>query len=93
MHSSGLLMPPSMDAINGGPDTRSHEQKELWERSVGGIERVLPGFVREAMPPAPSVPVAAPPAVESTGTTGTNGAEVVKAEGGKLEQGVPSPAA
>lgn len=57
MHSSGLLMPPSMDAINGGADTRTNEQKELWERSVGGIERVLPGFVREAMPPAPSAPV------------------------------------
>jgi brefeldin A-resistance guanine nucleotide exchange factor 1 len=91
MHSSGLLMPPSMDAINGGPDTRSNEQKELWERSVGGIERVLPGFVREAMPPAQSVPALA--SAPSAAATGAEGGEKARDESGKSAEETKSTAA
>lgn len=47
MHSSGLLVPPPAE----GSDKRSSEQKELWLHSAGRIERILPGFLEEAIPP------------------------------------------
>jgi len=47
MHSSGLLVPPPAE----GGDKRTGEQKELWAHSAGRIERILPGFLGEAIPP------------------------------------------
>lgn len=49
MHSSNLLIPPPS---SGSPDERTRDQKGLWEKSAQRIERVLPGFLREAIPPS-----------------------------------------
>jgi hypothetical protein len=35
----------------GGTDKRTNQQKELWLHSANRIERILPGFLREAVPP------------------------------------------
>ena len=48
MHSSGLLVPPPAQGI----DKRTSNQKELWLHSATRIERILPGFLREAVPPS-----------------------------------------
>ncbi|WVQ85543.1 hypothetical protein IAT38_007709 [Cryptococcus sp. DSM 104549] len=58
MHSSNLLLPPPAPG-NEAADTRTPEQKDLWAQSAERIERVLPGFLKDAIP-APEV--AAPPA-------------------------------
>ncbi|KAK8865894.1 hypothetical protein IAR55_001042 [Kwoniella newhampshirensis] len=50
MHSSNLLLPPP-DQGSGLDDTRSADQKDLWAKSSERIERVLPGFLNEAIPP------------------------------------------
>jgi brefeldin A-resistance guanine nucleotide exchange factor 1 len=56
MHSSGLLLPPpatTTATATGGAaaeDTRSEEQKNLWASTAGRIERILPGFLAEALP-------------------------------------------
>lgn len=42
MHSSNMLVPPPE-----GEDTRSEEQKKLWQDSSERIERILPGFLQE----------------------------------------------
>ncbi|WVQ71161.1 hypothetical protein IAR50_000686 [Cryptococcus sp. DSM 104548] len=56
MHSSNLLLAPS---VAGQPEARTSAQIELWEKSAERIERVLPGFLREAIPPtAPSAEAA-----------------------------------
>ncbi|WVW82243.1 hypothetical protein I302_104249 [Kwoniella bestiolae CBS 10118] len=57
MHSSNLLVPRP---AQGTTDTRSPEQKELWNKSVERIERILPGFLSEAIPAPPPAPVTAP---------------------------------
>ncbi|KAL7423835.1 GDP/GTP exchange factor for ARF [Cryptotrichosporon argae] len=64
MHSSGLLLPPPRPEAapaQGGQavpvqvpapelaDTRTQAQKDLWESSSRRIERVLPGFLGEAL--------------------------------------------
>ncbi|WWC66365.1 uncharacterized protein I206_100266 [Kwoniella pini CBS 10737] len=51
MHSSKLLVPPSP---NDTEDKRTPDQIELWNKSVERIERVLPGFLDEAIPPPPA---------------------------------------
>nr|XP_018267160.1 Sec7 domain-containing protein [Kwoniella dejecticola CBS 10117]OBR89318.1 Sec7 domain-containing protein [Kwoniella dejecticola CBS 10117] len=58
MHSSNLLSPPP--AHGGMEDPRSAEQKELWNKSVERIERVLPGFLGEAIPPPTPAPASTP---------------------------------
>ncbi|ORY28981.1 hypothetical protein BCR39DRAFT_467884 [Naematelia encephala] len=51
MYSSKLLLPPP---TAGSKDERTKEQRELWDQSAGRIERVLPGFLGEAIvAPAP----------------------------------------
>jgi hypothetical protein len=57
MHSSGLLLPPPApassgpaNAANAAEDTRSEEQRNLWASTAGRIERILPGFLAEALP-------------------------------------------
>ncbi|WWC86203.1 uncharacterized protein L201_001076 [Kwoniella dendrophila CBS 6074] len=52
LHSSNLLIPPSAQGVQ---DPRTPEQIELWSKSVERIERVLPGFLSEAIP-APTRP-------------------------------------
>jgi brefeldin A-resistance guanine nucleotide exchange factor 1 len=58
MHSSGLLLPPAATGTATGgaaaEDTRSEEQKNLWASTAGRIERILPGFLAEALPAGPS---------------------------------------
>ncbi|OXG34789.1 Sec7 domain-containing protein [Cryptococcus neoformans Bt120] len=49
MHTSNLLIPPPS---SGNPDERTRDQKGLWEKSAQRIERVLPGFLMEAIPPS-----------------------------------------
>lgn len=49
MHTSNLLIPPPS---SGNPDERTGDQKGLWEKSAQRIERVLPGFLMEAIPPS-----------------------------------------
>ncbi|OCF55504.1 Sec7 domain-containing protein [Kwoniella mangroviensis CBS 10435] len=56
MHSSNLLVPPP---ATGTEDTRTPEQRELWDKSVERIERVLPGFLDEAIPPPTPAPASA----------------------------------
>lgn len=51
MNSSNLLVPPP---AQGGTDERTPEQVALWGKSVERIERILPGFLGEAMPPTSS---------------------------------------
>ena len=46
MHSSNLLLAPP----SSGLDSRTPDQKDLWAGSAGRIERVLPGFLAEAIP-------------------------------------------
>ncbi len=46
MNSSHLLLSPP----TSGSDPRTNDQKELWVSSAGRIERVLPGFLAEAIP-------------------------------------------
>jgi brefeldin A-resistance guanine nucleotide exchange factor 1 len=61
MQSSGLLAPPTT------PDDRTEKQKLLWSTAYNRIERFLPGFLNEVIPPpAPTVtPVeSAEPAAE-----------------------------
>ncbi len=48
MYSSQLLIPPP-----AGQDTRTGEQQELWAASAPRIERMVPGFLDEALAPAP----------------------------------------
>ncbi|WVR05849.1 hypothetical protein IAU60_002875 [Kwoniella sp. DSM 27419] len=48
MHSSNLLVPPPSV---GQADDRTPQQKKLWEHGAVRIERVLPGFLAEAIPP------------------------------------------
>jgi len=47
MHSSGVVIPPPASE----PDTRTPEQRELWAASAPRIERMVPGFLAEAMLP------------------------------------------
>ncbi|WRT64093.1 uncharacterized protein IL334_001022 [Kwoniella shivajii] len=49
MHSSNLLLPPPAQGLE---DKRTPEQIELWGKTVARIERVLPGFLDEAIPPS-----------------------------------------
>jgi brefeldin A-resistance guanine nucleotide exchange factor 1 len=50
MQSSGLLAPPTT------PDDRTEKQKLLWSTAYNRIERFLPGFLNEVIPPpAPTV--------------------------------------
>ncbi|ORX34283.1 putative golgi-specific brefeldin a-resistance guanine nucleotide exchange factor 1 [Kockovaella imperatae] len=67
MHSSGLLVPPPHPQAPSDP--RTETQKELWNASVQRIERVLPGFLGEAIPaplPPPPPKTAAAPAPEQS---------------------------
>ncbi|WVF70575.1 hypothetical protein IAT40_005367 [Kwoniella sp. CBS 6097] len=57
MNSSNLLVPPP----EGGQDTRTPEQKELWDKGAERIERVLPGFLADAIPRPGAPGSAAPP--------------------------------
>jgi brefeldin A-resistance guanine nucleotide exchange factor 1 len=58
MHSSGLLVPPPLNANSPAEDQRTEAQRELWQASVARIERVLPGFLAEAVPPTQPKPAA-----------------------------------
>lgn len=49
MHSSGIVVPPS----GAEADTRTPEQVELWAAAAPRIERMVPGFLREALAPPP----------------------------------------
>ncbi|OCF31102.1 Sec7 domain-containing protein [Kwoniella heveanensis BCC8398] len=63
MNSSNLLVPPPSE---GNHDSRTPEQKELWDKGAERIERVLPGFLAEAIPrPVP------PSASAATATSST----------------------
>ncbi|GMK55656.1 hypothetical protein CspeluHIS016_0207120 [Cutaneotrichosporon spelunceum] len=53
MYSSQLLNPPPPI---GQPDTRTREQQELWAASVPRIERMIPGFLADALAPVPEQP-------------------------------------
>nr|XP_031861344.1 uncharacterized protein CI109_003316 [Kwoniella shandongensis]KAA5528416.1 hypothetical protein CI109_003316 [Kwoniella shandongensis] len=55
MHSSNLLLPPPATG-SGLDDTRTADQKDLWAKSADRIERVLPGFLIEAIPPPKATP-------------------------------------
>ena len=46
MHSSNLLVSPP----GSGLDDRRQDQKDLWAASAGRIDRMLPGFLAEAIP-------------------------------------------
>jgi brefeldin A-resistance guanine nucleotide exchange factor 1 len=56
MHSSDMLVPPSE------PDTRTDTQKALWKTAHDRIERFLPGFMVQILPPPPALdtPASAP---------------------------------
>lgn len=64
MHSSGLLLPPHQGQATG--DERTPEQVDLWDKSVERIERILPGFLADAMAPPPE-PVVLAANVEGQG--------------------------
>ncbi|EIW72629.1 hypothetical protein TREMEDRAFT_41874 [Tremella mesenterica DSM 1558] len=49
MYSSDLLLPPPSSSDIA--DTRTKEQREIWTSGAERIERVLPGFLAEAMKP------------------------------------------
>ena len=66
MNSSNLLIPPAMKPSD---DQRTPEQVDLWNKSVERIERILPGFLREAIPP-PAPAVAGPVDVVRRSTEG-----------------------
>lgn len=83
MHSSGLVIAPSE------PDTRTPEQRELWAAAAPRIERMVPGFLGEALAPPPP----APARVSESGGGGDNAeagnkdkeADHVHAEGQTVE--------
>lgn len=50
MYSSQLLVPPP---AQGGADTRTREQQDVWAASAPRIERMVPGFLQEALVPVP----------------------------------------
>jgi brefeldin A-resistance guanine nucleotide exchange factor 1 len=54
MHSSNLILPPTE-----GEDTRTQEQRDLWAAAAPRIDRMLPGFLAEALAPAPPPRVSA----------------------------------
>ncbi|BEJ15721.1 hypothetical protein CspHIS471_0503260 [Cutaneotrichosporon sp. HIS471] len=53
MYSSQLLIPPPPV---GQADTRTREQQELWAASAPRIERMIPGFLDDALAPVPEPP-------------------------------------
>jgi brefeldin A-resistance guanine nucleotide exchange factor 1 len=46
MHQTSFLLPPME------PDTRTEDQRRLWESSAARIEKILPGFLNETMLPS-----------------------------------------
>ncbi|KAI0928873.1 hypothetical protein AcV5_006301 [Taiwanofungus camphoratus] len=55
MNATGLLVPP------GEPDVRNEHQKDLWAATHERIERFLPGFLTDVLPPpAPLAPSSQP---------------------------------
>ncbi|GJE86958.1 Sec7-domain-containing protein [Phanerochaete sordida] len=59
MNATGSLVPPPA----GGDDTRDDRQKALWAATHERIERFLPGFLADVLPPTPPAPpnTAVPP--------------------------------
>jgi brefeldin A-resistance guanine nucleotide exchange factor 1 len=56
MNASGLVVPP-----RGEPDTRTEEQKDLWDVTYKTVEHFLPGFTKAVFPPPPPPMAAVPP--------------------------------
>lgn len=52
MNATGSLVPPLL----GGEDARDDRQKALWAATHERIERFLPGFLADVLPPAPPAP-------------------------------------
>jgi len=60
MNASGILVPPP---AHGAEDSREDRQRTLWTATHDRIERFLPGFLGEIIPPPatqPSPPPATP---------------------------------
>lgn len=57
MNATNLLVPPIP-----GNDTREHRQKALWAATHERMERFLPGFLADVLPPPPSPPTPTPAA-------------------------------
>ena len=55
MNATNLLVPPAP-----GNDTRDSRQKALWAATHERMERFLPGFLADVLPPPPSPPTPAP---------------------------------
>ncbi|KAF8630385.1 hypothetical protein AX15_002943 [Amanita polypyramis BW_CC] len=57
MNTSNLLVPPT----TSGEDTRDERQRTLWTATHERIERFLPGFLKDVVPPSPVAPKAIVP--------------------------------
>ena len=60
MNATGSLVAPP---VNESEDQRDARQKALWAATHERIERFLPGFLTEVLPPPPPAPAPVPPAV------------------------------
>lgn len=59
MNATGILVPPPVD---GGKDAREDRQRTLWSATHERIERFLPGFLGDIIPPSlQSTPAPATP--------------------------------
>lgn len=85
MYSSQLLVPPPAS----GPDARTREQQDVWEASAPRIERMVPGFLDEALAPVPEPEhKQAPVPASSAGapTAPVEGAEAQREKGEEEQQ-------
>lgn len=62
MNATGSLVPAP---LNESEDQRDDRQKALWAATHERIERFLPGFLNEVLPPPPPAPIPAPPTAPS----------------------------
>ncbi|KAI0811245.1 Sec7-domain-containing protein [Irpex lacteus] len=66
MNATGSLVAPP---VNESEDQRDARQKALWAATHERIERFLPGFLTEVLPPPPPAPASAAPAAPVTAET------------------------